>query len=71
MSVIVNPKDSKMRLILQLEDAEGNTVLKAKTFSNIKLDAEDQAVFEAANAFSSLQEHMVSDIERVNTVTLS
>lgn len=71
MSVITDAKDSRLRLIFQLEDDEdGKPVFKTKTFSNIKSEAEDQAVFNVADILGDLQEHPTASIERVNTMTL-
>jgi hypothetical protein len=45
-------------------DASGNDILKTKRFSNVKVIAPDQNIFDTAAALSSLLKYEVTDVVR-------
>ncbi len=63
MAVDVVPMDSSMQLVYVIgEDDEGRTLKRRRTFTNIKVDANEQDLFDIAIAFEGLQEHYLADI---------
>lgn len=45
-------------------DLTGKDVIKAKKFSNIKMTADDQSIFDTANALAPLLKYELTDILR-------
>ena len=43
---------------------KGRSVIRAKTYTGVKYDANDEALFEIAEAIASLQEHNLHDVVR-------
>ena len=71
MAVQGNHNESKLRLTFSLgENEEGKEILNTKTFSNIKNEAEDNVLYEVAEALGVLQDHPLLVVERVNSFTL-
>lgn len=72
MPVVVNPKDSKMRIRFNTGvDTDGKEILKTKTFSRIKSEAQDEDVIAVANELIGLQEYSAANIVRVDERELS
>lgn len=63
MAVDVVPMDSSMQLVYNIgEDDEGRTLTRRRTFTNIKVDANEEDLFDIAVAFEELQEHYLADV---------
>lgn len=48
-------------------DPEGNDVVKAKSFNNMKTDATASQLLSVSNALASLQQHTLKEIKRNDT----
>jgi len=48
----------------------GKDIIKTKKFSNVKVTANDQSVYDTAAALASLMEYELSDIVRSNDCLL-
>jgi hypothetical protein len=56
---------TKLRLVFEAGvDNEGNPILKAKTFSNVKKDASVDQLYQVAHAISVLCNEMLYKVER-------
>ncbi|WP_031514102.1 DUF1659 domain-containing protein [Desulfofalx alkaliphila] len=67
MAVIRNITDSTLRLKLQTgTDHQGNPVFVNRSYRNIKMDAEDQKVYEVAELLAGLQTFTLNAIERID-----
>lgn len=73
MAVVVtnNPSGLRIKLNLGVDDSTGKTIVKSKTYSNIKPDAADQDLFDVGDALASLQKHSLVEIARIDNSTLS
>lgn len=73
MAVIstTNPTGLKIKFNCGKDALTGNTIIKSKTYSNVKPDALDQDIFDVGNVLASLQEHSVQEISRIDNTTLS
>lgn len=71
MPVVSTIKESKLKLQLDggLND-KGNPVVKSKTFSKVKTDAENDNLFSVATSFADLQEMPLIGVNRVDEVEL-
>lgn len=69
MSVTAKPMESKLKLVVNVT-ADGKTTARSHTYGKVKPDAEDGAVYNAADALASLQEHPVNRITRVDETEL-
>lgn len=47
-------------------DATGKDVIKSKKFSNVKVTADDQSIFDTAEAFAPLMAYEITEISRSN-----
>ena len=61
MSVITmnNPSSLRVKLDAGLNDSTGNTIVKSKTYSNLKYNANNQDVYDVAQALMGLQDYCV------------
>lgn len=50
---------------------EGKTIVKARTFSNVKADAAAQDVLDIANALAGLQEHDLFEVLKQDNTVLN
>ena len=67
MAVVNIPESTNLRLMVQTgTDANGEPVLRARTYSRIKTSALDQDVYDAAAAIASLQVHPLNAVQRVD-----
>ena len=73
MSVITmnNPSSLRVKLDAGLNDSTGNTIVKSKTYSNIKPEATSQAIYDVATALEGLQEFSVLEVVRIENTTLA
>ena len=73
MSVITmnNPSSLRVKLDAGLNDSTGNTIVKSKTYSNIKPEATSQAIYDVATALEGLQEFPVLEVVKIDNTTLA
>ena len=73
MSVITmnNPSSLRVKLDAGLNDSTGNTIVKSKTYSNIKPEATSQAIYDVATALEGLQEFPVLEVTKIDNTTLA
>ena len=65
-----NPAGLRLKFDLGRDDLTGKTKVKSKTFSNVKHNASNEAVYEVASALESLQEYPVIEIAKIDNTTL-
>ena len=51
-----NPSSLRVKLDAGRDDSTGNTIVKSKTYSNLKYDANNQDVYDVAQALMGLQD---------------
>lgn len=67
MAVEVRPSVTRLRIDMDYgTDANGRKLTRSKSFNNIKPDADDQAIFDVAQALGNLQQHPVIAIRKVS-----
>ena len=66
-----NPSSLRVKLDAGLNDSTGNTIVKSKTYSNIKPEATSQAIYDVATALEGLQEFPVLEVVRIENTTLA
>ncbi|MBC7345396.1 MAG: DUF1659 domain-containing protein [Clostridia bacterium] len=72
MAVTTSAIDANLRIVVQVDtDAEGNPVLRTRSYNRIKPAATDQAVYDAAIALAGLQVYPVNAIHRLNTLLVT
>ena len=73
MSVITmnNPSSLRVKLDARLSDSTGKTIVKSKTYSNLKNDANEQDVYDVAQALMGLQDYDVLEVLKQDSTTLS
>lgn len=68
MALIVRDQDSKLQIQVNLgTDAFGKEIFRTKTYSKVKSEAQDEDLYEVANALIDLQEHPAYRILRNST----
>lgn len=65
-----NPSSLKMRFDCGLGD-NGRTIVKSRTYSNLKPDAKALDVYNIADAMASLQQHSVLEIVKQDNTGLN
>ena len=72
MSVITmnNPSSLRVKLDAGLSYSTGNTIVKSKTYSNLKYDANNQDVYDVAQALMGLQDYTVLEVLKQDSTTL-
>ena len=73
MSVITmnNPSSLRVKLDAGLSDSTDKTIVKSKTYSNLKNDANEQDVYDVAQALMGLQDYDVLEVLKQDSTTLS
>lgn len=66
-----NPSSLRVRLDAGLNDSTGKTIVKSKTFSNLKYDANNQDVYDVAKALMELQVYPVIEVLKQDYTTLA
>ena len=66
-----NPSSLRVKLDAGLNDSTGNTIVKSKTYSNIKPEATSQAIYDVATALEGLQEFSVLEVTKIDNTTLA
>ncbi|WP_413306558.1 DUF1659 domain-containing protein [Bacillus sp. 1P10SD] len=62
---------SKLRMLFETGlDEEGNPILRAKTFNNVKSGATTDQLFQAAQAISVLCNDKLNKVERNDSTTI-
>ena len=69
--VTKNPSSLKLRLDCGIDDVTGKTIVRSKTFSNVKPAALADDMYEVGDAIASLQKHALLEIARIDNSTLS
>lgn len=67
---IKNPSSLKMKFDCGLGD-NGRSIIRSRTYSNLKHDAAALDVYNVANALASLQQHSVLDITKQDNTSLN
>lgn len=71
MAVNKVPANSVLRLQLRVGvDTNGSPVYRNRSLNNVKSDAVDQDLFDAANALAALQEYPLNAISRIDAAQL-
>ena len=65
-----NPSSLRVKFDCGLNE-NGSTVVKSRTYSNLKHDAVSGDVLEVAEALASLQQHGVLEIAKIDNTTLA
>ncbi|MGL5713946.1 MAG: DUF1659 domain-containing protein [Paraclostridium sp.] len=65
-----NPSSLRMRFDCGLND-DGKSIIKSKTYSNLRPTAAPLDVFNVADALASLQKHDVLEISKQDSTTIS
>ena len=66
-----NPSSLRLKLDCGLNELTGKTVVKSKTFSNVRPTSSTDALYEVGVALGSLQKYDVLEIAKVDNSTLS
>ena len=69
-SVVEAKNPSSLRVDCGLND-NGKTIVKSRTYSNLKHDAAALDVYNVADALASLQQHDVLEIAKIDNTTLA
>ena len=67
---VKNPSSLKVKFDCGLND-NGKTVVKSRTYSNLKHNAASNDVLDVAEALASLQQHSVLEITKIDNTTLA
>ena len=67
---IKNPSSLRVKFDCGLND-NGKTIVKSRTYSNLKHDAKALDVYNVADALASLQQHDVLEIAKIDNTTLA
>ena len=67
---IKNPSSLRVKFDCGLND-NGKTIVKSRTYSNLKHDAAALDVYNVADALASLQQHDVLEIAKIDNTTLA
>ncbi|MGI6614471.1 MAG: DUF1659 domain-containing protein [Dethiobacteria bacterium] len=71
MAVTVNPLSSRLQLQLMTGSTpEGKPILRTRSFSNIKTDADNEDLLLTGQELAGLQQHQLEAIKRVDEVEL-
>lgn len=71
MAVTVNPLASRLQLQLMTGSTpEGKPILRTRSFSNIKTDADNEDLLQTGQELAGLQQHQLEAIKRVDEVEL-
>ena len=65
-----NPSSLRVKFDCGLND-NGKTIVKSRTYSNLKHDAAALDVYNVADALASLQQHDVLEIAKIYNTTLA
>ena len=65
-----NPSSLRVKFDCGLND-NGKTIVKSRTYSNLKHDAAALDVYNVADALASLQQHDVLEISKIDNTTLA
>ena len=73
MSVIEgkNPTSLRMKFDLGKDELTNKTKVKSKTYSNLKYDANNQDVYDVAQALMGLQDYPVLEVLKQDSTTLA
>ena len=66
-----NPSSLRLKLDCGLNELTGKTIVKSKTFSNVRPNSSVDDVYAVAVALSSLQKYDVIEIAKIDNSTLA
>ena len=66
-----NPSSLRVKLEALRDGSTGNTIVKSKTYSNLKYDANNQDVYDVAQALMGLQDYAVLEVLKQDSTTLA
>ena len=66
-----NPSSLRLKLDCGFNELTGKTVVKSKTFSNVRPNSNVNDVYEVAVALGSLQKYDVIEIAKIDNSTLA
>ena len=66
-----NPSSLRLKLDCGVNELTGKTVVKSKTFSNVRPNASVEDVYQVAVALGSLQQYDVLEIAKIDNSTLT
>ena len=61
----------KWHIFKNRNDDKRNTIVKSKTYSNLKHNANNQDVYDVAEALMGLQEYEILEIAKIDNTTLA
>ncbi|MGL5330559.1 MAG: DUF1659 domain-containing protein [Peptostreptococcaceae bacterium] len=73
MAVVVtnNPTGLRIKFNLGTDPETNKAIIRSRTYSNVKSDADDQDIFDVANVIGSLQKSPIVEVARIDNSTLS
>ena len=69
--VTKNPSGLKLRFDCGINDLTGKSIVKSRTFSNVRPNASNEDVYNVGVALASLQKYEVLEILKIDNATLS
>ena len=69
--VTKNPSGLKLRFDCGINDLTGKSIVKSRTFSNVRPNASNEDVYNVGVALASLQKYYVLEILKIDNSTLS
>jgi|BioPla2DNA2_1021312.scaffolds.fasta_scaffold00505_36 hypothetical protein len=63
MAVEARPLNSTLQLTYDLGTDEGKKIVRRRSYSNVKIDAADQDLFDVAAAIAGLQSYPIAQIQ--------
>lgn len=71
MAVETNKVSTRMQLKLKTGVNEGGKdIIKNKTYSGVKVSADDQSIYDVANVLGGLQDYELAEIHKLEDVVL-
>lgn len=72
MAVLSTPNASVVKVKFDHgTDLNGDRVIKTRTYTNVKFDASNDDIMAFVNTITSLQQHVLSGINRVDNTSIS
>lgn len=69
--VTKNPSGLKLRFECGKDEITGKTIVRSKTYSNVKPGASSDDIYAVGDAIAALQEHKLLEVARIDNSTLS
>ena len=71
VTVLNNPAGLRLKFDLGKDELTNKTKVKSKTYSNLKYDANNQDVYDVAQALMGLQDYPVLEVLKQDSTTLA